>query len=396
MRLKNFILSAALLCTWGARADFVNGIPIHGFADVDWGESSTTMPRGQQMDGARVGLLDLFLAPQLEGNVKMLVELVLEPAWSTGSEGLDAERFQLGYTFSDYATLWAGRFHTPIGYWNTAYHHGPELQPTIARPMFIDFEDHAGTLPIHSVGFWLTGGVKLSDGYKLTYDAWTTNGNRFTGGQVDENGDLLPGITNSSGTLDMNLLGKDSNAMGYGANLGLNFGGALDGLRMGFDYFSDPIHTYVSCTSVVNACPVSGTFMNAAMQFTDLGPYLAYENHNILLIGEFHSILDYSIGTQSSGHYNSTAGYVHFGYTFLPLATAYVQYEKADFNQNDPYFKYALFGQAYSLQLVGLRYQLTQNTVGKLEYSYVNYNSVNTAVTDSYGQQVKAQYAVAF
>ena len=46
----------------------------------------------------------------------------------------------------------AGRTHTGFGYWNNAYHHGRWLQPTIARPRWVAFEDDGGILPVHWVG----------------------------------------------------------------------------------------------------------------------------------------------------------------------------------------------------------------------------------------------------
>jgi len=43
------------------------------------------------------------------------------------------------------------RYHTPVGYWNTAFHHGAWLQTTISRPDMVRF---GGTfIPVHFVGF---------------------------------------------------------------------------------------------------------------------------------------------------------------------------------------------------------------------------------------------------
>jgi hypothetical protein len=44
-----------------------------------------------------------------------------------------------------------GRFHSAIGYSNTAYHHGTWLQTTTGRPLLFQFEDQGGILPIHNV-----------------------------------------------------------------------------------------------------------------------------------------------------------------------------------------------------------------------------------------------------
>jgi hypothetical protein len=54
------------------------------------------------------------------------------------------------YDFSDQFKISAGRFHTPIGYWNTAFHHGSWLQTSVARPEMIKFGSRF--IPTHFVG----------------------------------------------------------------------------------------------------------------------------------------------------------------------------------------------------------------------------------------------------
>lgn len=44
------------------------------------------------------------------------------------------ERLQLGWDYSNHHHLWFGRGHTPLGYWNTEYHHGTYLQTSLTRP----------------------------------------------------------------------------------------------------------------------------------------------------------------------------------------------------------------------------------------------------------------------
>jgi hypothetical protein len=68
----------------------------------------------------------------------------------------------------------AGRTHTGIGYWNNAYHHGRWLQPTIARPRWVAFEDDNGILPVHWIGFGV--GARLPVG-TATLNLMATVGN---------------------------------------------------------------------------------------------------------------------------------------------------------------------------------------------------------------------------
>ncbi|MCZ6828914.1 MAG: hypothetical protein O7F73_04900 [Gammaproteobacteria bacterium] len=80
----------------------------------------------------------------------------------------EIERLSLHYTFSDQYKLSAGRYHTPIGYWNSAFHHGSWLQTTISRPQTAKFGSFV--IPIHFLGALLEGNVGNSDfGYKVGY-----------------------------------------------------------------------------------------------------------------------------------------------------------------------------------------------------------------------------------
>ena len=122
------------------------GTPLHGFMDVGGVGGSE---RGRRK-GFTVGSWDLYLTPELGGNVKGLIETLFEVD-SEGKLGVDVERIQVGYTFGDYLTTWAGRFHTPFCYYNTAFHHGTHLLTAVRRPAFIDFEDKGGIIPAHTV-----------------------------------------------------------------------------------------------------------------------------------------------------------------------------------------------------------------------------------------------------
>jgi len=41
---------------------------------------------------------------------------------------VDVERSIIRYDYNDFFKTFVGRYHTPIGYWNTAFHHGAWLQ----------------------------------------------------------------------------------------------------------------------------------------------------------------------------------------------------------------------------------------------------------------------------
>jgi hypothetical protein len=96
------------------------------------------------------------------GRVTGLAELLVT------NEEQEFERLQVGWVM-DQDTLWVGRFHNPLGFWNTQFHHGAFLQPTIQRPGLADFEDDGGVVPMHATGLLLQGSRRIGD-RGLSYD----------------------------------------------------------------------------------------------------------------------------------------------------------------------------------------------------------------------------------
>jgi hypothetical protein len=83
---------------------------------------------------------------------------------------VEVERLILRHDFGDSFKLSAGRYHTPISYWNTAYHHGTWLHTSVARPEMIRFG--GVLLPVHFVGVLAEGSfprIALGPGYAVGY-----------------------------------------------------------------------------------------------------------------------------------------------------------------------------------------------------------------------------------
>lgn len=76
--------------------------------------------------------------------------------WLVSTKTHNLERFQLGLHLGE-SSLWLGRFHNPIGYWNMQFHHGAFLQSTISRPGIMAFETAGGVIPNHLTGFLWEG-----------------------------------------------------------------------------------------------------------------------------------------------------------------------------------------------------------------------------------------------
>jgi hypothetical protein len=336
-----------------------SSLPIHGFADINAGNHNQNFPAEK---GFNIAELDFYLTPQLGTHTRALFELNFETDQG-GDLGVDLERAQVGYQFNDAATLWFGRFHTPYGYYNTAYHHGRWLMTDIRRPRFIEFEDHGGAMPAHTVGAWITGGIPAAGG-KLTYDAYFGNGQRI----------LDTG--SGQGAIDMNNIGNTHGNMIYGGRLGFAFGGALDGLLIGVDAFS---------TKIADDQPIP-----ALTGVRSYGTYLVYDSDKWEFISELH-LFDNRDLSGTTGVHHSEAGFADLAYRMGRFAP-YLRWERASFQQADQYFAQLQFGNSYWRGALGLRFDIDQRSVVKLEGAH----TTNTDRLRDQFNDALIQYAIRF
>ncbi|MGH7128891.1 MAG: hypothetical protein ACREIV_09995, partial [Planctomycetaceae bacterium] len=147
-----------------------------GFADFNY----LVTDREGAAEGFREGQLVGHLASELGERVGVFAEV--SASASASGFRLGVERILLRYDVRDALKLSAGRFHTPIVYWNTAYHHGHWLQTTVGRPEMIR---GGGTfLPIHFVGVQAEGTLpSWGIGYQVGFgngrgESFTSAGDR--------------------------------------------------------------------------------------------------------------------------------------------------------------------------------------------------------------------------
>lgn len=146
-------------------------ISFHGFGNVDFSykNAARNTSKRSSSNTFTLGQLDLFATSQLTDNMSILSEIVLEGD-SANKMSIDLERLLFQWRPSDYFNADIGRFHTSVGYYNTAYHHGAWFQTAIGRPTILDFEDGGGIIPSHMVGLHMHGEIpsgKLGLGYIL-------------------------------------------------------------------------------------------------------------------------------------------------------------------------------------------------------------------------------------
>ena len=297
-----------------------NETKIGGFADVLYRSQRESGTAGFDFGG-----VDLFITSRIQKKLSFLAEIMLERG-PDGTIGPDIERVSAAYTFNNYFRLAAGRFHTPLGYWNSAYHHGALMQPTIDRPEIAHFEDDNGLLPMHTIGAMISGRDigKLHLGYDVSL-----------GSQLEPGG-AVKGNPSSGLTMAVNAE-------------------PIPDVKIGASVFSDTHHKGITTQT-------GGVLGENVNELIGSG-YAAYTRGKLEVIAEGHRIANKSA---SVGTINSWGGYLYAGVhvgSFVP----YAMYEGADANAADLFLESRMTRNS----LVGIREELSANAVVKFELRQV-------------------------
>lgn len=156
----------------GGQAAETTERPLHASIFADFNYQDTQRPISQ---GFRLGQVAGHLTWGMSDRTTLFTE-----ATATGQASgyaVEFERVLLRYDFRDWLKLSAGRGHTPISYWNTAFHHGQWLQSTIGRPEMV----RGGNvlIPMHFVGVFGEGSAPVGPA-TVTYTAGVGNGRGTT------------------------------------------------------------------------------------------------------------------------------------------------------------------------------------------------------------------------
>jgi len=156
-------------------------LQIHGFGDVDF---SGTDQRGST-SGFSLGQFVLHFASALSQKVSYFGEVSFTAQPNTFDLAL--ERTIIKYDYNDAFKISFGKYHTPVSYWNTAFHHGAWLQTTIERPQMVRF---GGTfIPVHFIGLQAEGNIP-SGGLGLGYNLGLGNGRYGNLSKAGDAGDI--------------------------------------------------------------------------------------------------------------------------------------------------------------------------------------------------------------
>ena len=211
-----------------------------------------------------------------------------------------------------------GKFHTPVGYWNEAYHHGRVFWPTTGRPLIF-----GGVLPIHTTGilFWGDHLGKLDFSYDLLI------GNGIGGTHTQDNDDVK--------SVTLALKANPTERFGLG------------------------ISTYIDRISEGVANKQGGKLAEDLDQILIAG-MAVYDGDPFQFVGEFVRAMN---KTSSSSSATTNRFYGYAGYR-TGKTVPYARFDRLDFDDNEPYFKP---GDTTSFTF-GIRYEFSYLAVMKLEF----------------------------
>lgn len=309
---------------------------IRGFGDVNLHGDTQ---KGETTSFA-LGQLDLFVTSDVSEKFKFLSEIVFEGGpdniygitrGEPNAFSVDVERYLIQYSYNDYLNISAGRWHTAIGYYNTAYHHSTWFQTTTGRPFLFEFEDRGGILPIHTVGVSASGSIP-SGRLGLHYVAEVGNGRASRSPLSQE---------------PVQNVIDDQNHKAY--NLALFARPeAIRGLQVGFSAYRDLL-------APANSPRIGETILAAHAVF--IRPQFEWLNEALVVR---HSVFGTSQVFNTPGFYSQVSK--QFG-SYRP----YFRYQYVNAADTEPIFPDVRLRHGPS---VGLRYDASESVAVKLQYDY--------------------------
>lgn len=289
-----------------------------------------------------------FMSPRLElfmGATQDRLAFLAETMFEVGDDnefGVDIERVEVAYIIADWLRIRAGRFHTAVGYYNDAYHHGRYFQTTVDRPEMVRFEDEGGLIPAHSVGVHADGRFALGALGALRYDLDLANGRGRSAGEVT------------------NLTDPNNGKM-FNARLRLE-PSVPDGLVLGGNVLVDNIDALTDAADP--ASPV------VRVQEMMLGAHAAYLENNVHFIAEYLWVSHRFAGRTGV----TQAGFAEVGYAFGAF-TPYVRGELVKFPNLadlDPFYAQNVLGMRGSARsgVAGVRFTASDYLALKVEGGY--------------------------
>jgi len=301
-------------------------LQIRGFGDVDF---SATDQKGSN-SGFNLGQFDLHLASALSEKVSYFGEVTFT-ARPAGYD-LQVERTIIRYDYNDYFKISFGKYHTPIGYWNAAFHHGAWLQTTISRPEMVQIG--GSFIPVHFVGLLAEGNVP-SGGLGLGYSVGLGNGRSSVFSRAGDSSDA-----NNNRAWVATVFSRPARFYGF------QFGGSI---------YRDKL------------TPLPGQNFSEAIE----SAHLVWTKEHPEVLSEFFNVHHHDL--QTSRTFNSQAFYVQLGYRLRFQGKKWKPYYRFEYIHrpaNEPVWDFTGVPVVSDLvgSTLGLRYDITNYAALKGEY----------------------------
>jgi len=281
-----------------------------------------------------IGSLDLFMTSHLSEKVSVLGELLFISS-SDNSISPDVERLLLQYHHNDYLTAGIGRFHTAIGYYNTAYHQGAFFETAIGRPFMYAFDDEGGFLPLQEVGITASGKIP-SGSLGLHYVTEVGNGrDHLLGGEPAQNAQ----DSNNGKSVNVALFARPSWA---------------PGLQTGFSIY----HDYITFSDNINHSELISTV------------HAVYQNLQYEFLTEAMLVRHQGSSTGGPGVFHTPAFYTELSRR-LGSYRPYFRYQYINAGVNEPIYGDPADGEVVGRRngpSLGLRYDFSEHAAFKLQY----------------------------
>jgi hypothetical protein len=308
-------------------------LAIRGFGDVDFSATNQKGPvsgfNPGVSSGFNLGQFDLHLASPLSRKISFFGEITFTAQSADPTKptyAVEVERSIIRYDYDDYFKLSFGRYHTPISYWNTAFHHGTWLQTTITRPEMVKIGGIF--IPVHFVGL-LTEGNIPSGGLHLGYEVGLGNGRGAPISRAGDGGDI-----NNNRAWLVNVFARPA---------------GLYGFQVGGSFYKDEI-------TASNGDNIREWIASTHVVWTKETPEFLAEfansHHQDLLTGQV---------------FNTPAFYVQIAYRLPWLERTLKPYYRYDYVQPPP-GEPVLSGTRYQGSTLGLRYDISNFAAFKSEY----------------------------
>jgi hypothetical protein len=285
----------------------------------------------------QAGEFDLFMTSKVSDHLSFLAEVVLGPN-AINVFGVDIERYELTYKANPYLSVSAGRFHTSIGYYNTAYHHGTWFGTAQERPIMYLFEDSGGILPVHMVGLSFTGEVPGTEGLGLHW--------------VGEIGNGLSSTPTAAESVQNFYSDRNYKATNLAAYIRPRF---LPGLQMGGSWYHDGLNP----TQASNPLPVPEIRQNIE------SAYVIYFSSVWEFMTEGVLLSNHVTGMPAS--YRSPMAYTQVARTF-GIYKPYFRYQYVRDNPQDPI---NLLKGTYYGPSIGMRFDFATYAAFKLQFNHL-------------------------